>query len=282
MCVLLLAGSAGAQSVEEGGASAAAAFESATAPAMAAGTPTAQGGQTPVVQTTISCVSQPGQRELCAADTSAGVALDQIDGHGAMSSREEAGATTTTASGCRTAAAANSSRGKSTKVQTKGKAPEHVPNVGFLLYDGEKGQIYFRLFSYVRYLNQRNIDAIVHRLLRRRALGAAAAGHSAGEVLRAVLRLVPDAEVPLLPVRLVVERVAGRSRRRSSAAGNLSYVFNRFITVGGGITSLPTVRSTEGQFPYWLGRRRPDDRRRVLPRLVHQRRLGERRSLPRS
>jgi hypothetical protein len=36
-------------------------------------------------------------------------------------------------------------------------------------------------------------------------------------------------------------------------AGNLSYTFNRFVTVGGGITSLPTVRSTEGQFPYWLG-----------------------------
>jgi hypothetical protein len=36
-------------------------------------------------------------------------------------------------------------------------------------------------------------------------------------------------------------------------AGNLSYTFNRFATVGAGITSLPAVRSTEGQFPYWLG-----------------------------
>ncbi len=35
-------------------------------------------------------------------------------------------------------------------------------------------------------------------------------------------------------------------------AGNLSYVFSRFATVGGGITSLPSTRSTEGQFPYWL------------------------------
>src|SRR5262249_33385513 len=35
-------------------------------------------------------------------------------------------------------------------------------------------------------------------------------------------------------------------------AGNLSYTFSRFITFGTGITSLPTVRSTEGQFPYWL------------------------------
>ena len=36
-------------------------------------------------------------------------------------------------------------------------------------------------------------------------------------------------------------------------AGNLSWTFNRFVTVGVGITSLPSVRSTEGQFPYWLG-----------------------------
>jgi hypothetical protein len=36
-------------------------------------------------------------------------------------------------------------------------------------------------------------------------------------------------------------------------AGNLSWTFNRFVTVGAGITSLPSTRSTEGQFPYWLG-----------------------------
>ena len=33
-----------------------------------------------------------------------------------------------------------------------------MPNAGFLLFNGEKGQIYFRLFSYARYLNQRNLD----------------------------------------------------------------------------------------------------------------------------
>jgi len=46
-------------------------------------------------------------------------------------------------------------------------------------------------------------------------------------------------------------------------AGNLSYTFNRFVTFGAGITSLPAVRSTEGQFPYWSRRRRPHDRRRI-------------------
>jgi len=36
-------------------------------------------------------------------------------------------------------------------------------------------------------------------------------------------------------------------------AGNLTWNFNRHVSVGAGITSLPAVRSTEGQFPYWLG-----------------------------
>jgi len=35
-------------------------------------------------------------------------------------------------------------------------------------------------------------------------------------------------------------------------AGNISWTWNRFVTAGFGITSLPSTRSTEGQFPYWL------------------------------
>jgi hypothetical protein len=35
-------------------------------------------------------------------------------------------------------------------------------------------------------------------------------------------------------------------------AGNLSYTFNKHFKLTGGIMSLPGVRSTEGNFPYWL------------------------------
>jgi hypothetical protein len=35
-------------------------------------------------------------------------------------------------------------------------------------------------------------------------------------------------------------------------AGNLNYTFNDYLTVSGGITSLPGVRTTEGNFPFWL------------------------------
>ena len=43
--------------------------------------------------------------------------------------------------------------------EVKQSAPTYVPNGGFLLFDGEKGQIYIRLFSYARFLNQRSLDA---------------------------------------------------------------------------------------------------------------------------
>jgi hypothetical protein len=35
-------------------------------------------------------------------------------------------------------------------------------------------------------------------------------------------------------------------------AGNLSYAFNEHFVFAGGITSLPGVRTTEGNFPFWL------------------------------
>jgi hypothetical protein len=35
-------------------------------------------------------------------------------------------------------------------------------------------------------------------------------------------------------------------------AGNLNYVFNPYLTLGGGIDGLPGVRAVEGNFPFWL------------------------------
>ena len=65
--------------------------------------------------------------------------------------------------------------------------------------------------------------------------------------------LVPHAEDALLPLRLVVERIAGRSGAggwRGQHLVELQPVRERAAV---GITSLPRTRSTEGQFPYWLG-----------------------------
>jgi len=36
--------------------------------------------------------------------------------------------------------------------------PEYIGNLGFKIYESERAQIYMRLFSYARYLNQKDLD----------------------------------------------------------------------------------------------------------------------------
>ena len=143
-----------------------------------------------------------------------------IDRRGAMPARKDLGLRQTEHLGVgRLQRRVRRRAGRRSRRRRSRSRSSHVPNVGFLLFDGEKGQIYFRLFSYARYLNQRNLDESYVDAFGNTHDGAAAPGHPAAEVLRAVLGLVPDAEVPLLPLRLVVERVAGRSgagRRRAA------------------------------------------------------------------
>ena len=160
-----------------------------------------------------------GERRYCPATTSAGVALVRTAGTGPCLLGKTCGyddGGIWTSDGC----SGEFIAGQVAEEPTTPKPFEHIPNIGFLLYGGEKGQVYFRLFSYARYLNQRNIAAsytdffgVEHALQQRQ-------GHPAGEVLRAVQRMVLNAEVPVRPLRLVVECVArgsstGRRRRQS-------------------------------------------------------------------
>src|SRR5262245_62439623 len=109
-------------------------------------------------QITVSCASKAGERTQCAADTSAGVVLVRSTGTAACLLGKTWGYDQTSiwvADGCSADFATASTVDA---VSTKIGAPRHVPNAGFLLFDGEKGQMYLRLFSYARYLNQRNLD----------------------------------------------------------------------------------------------------------------------------
>src|SRR5436190_3483150 len=106
----------------------------------------------------ILCTSEPGERQFCAADTSAGVALVRSFGKAPCvrgESWDYDGTGIVVSDGCSGAFVAGEAV---QQIREKQGTPKYVPNAGFLLFDGEKGQIYFRLFSYVRYLNQRNID----------------------------------------------------------------------------------------------------------------------------
>jgi hypothetical protein len=222
--------------------------QDASTPQASAPSAAAQPPRTPQV----SCASKPGERTQCPADTSAGVVLVKSTGEAACLLGKTWGYDQTSiwvSDGCSAEFATTQTvEAAATKIG----APRHVPNVGFLLFDGEKGQIYLRLFTYARYLNQRNLDdsyvdafGVSHTVQRRQDIQlqkwfSPFSGWFLSPKFRYYLYVWSSNASQGDPAQVV-------------GAGNISWAFNRYVTVGAGITSLPSVRSTEGQFPYWLG-----------------------------
>jgi len=202
---------------------------------------------------TVPCVSKVGERILCAVDTSDGVALVRSTGVQACLLGKTWGYDDTgiwVSDGC----GGDFIAGKVVQPQipVKQRPMEHIPNVGFLLYSGEQGEIYFRLFSYARYLNQRSLDPTYTDSF----------GNTKTIQLRQDMQLqkffAPFSGWFLSPkFRYYLYVWSSNSSQGDPAqvvgAGNLSYNFNKLVNFGAGITSLPSTRSTEGQFPYWLG-----------------------------
>src|SRR4051812_19925236 len=86
---------------------------------------------------TVSCTSKPGDRTQCPADTSRGVVLVKSTGAAACLLGKTWGYDQTSvwvSDGC----SGEFATGTTADAQpTKVGAPKHVPNVGFLLFDGE-------------------------------------------------------------------------------------------------------------------------------------------------
>src|SRR6185436_8315395 len=200
----------------------------------------------------ITCASTPGKRTECPADTSRGVVLLRSRGEAPCLLGRTWGydqASVWVSDGC---SAEFATGAVADAKPTKPKAPTHIPNAGFLLVDDEKGQIYFRLFTYGRYLNQRNLDESY----------VDAFGNTKTIQRRQDIQLqkffAPFSGWFLTPKMRYYLYVWSSNASQGDPAqvvggGNLTWSFNRLVSVGVGITSLPTVRSTEGQFPYWLG-----------------------------
>ena len=199
----------------------------------------------------VTCSSTTG-RTHCPADTSAGVALVRSTGDAACLLGKTWGYDQNgvwVSDGCSGEFATGNAQPAK---EAERKTPRHVPNVGFLLFDGDKGQIYFRLFSYGRYLNQLNLDDSY----------VDAFGNTRTVVRRQDMQLQkwfsPFSGWYLTPkFRYYLYVWSANTSQGDGAqvvgAGNLTWSFNRHVALGVGITSLPSVRSTEGQFPYWLG-----------------------------
>ncbi|HEY6644070.1 hypothetical protein [Povalibacter sp.] len=130
--------------------------------------------------------------------------------------------------------------------------PEYIGNLGFKIYESERGQIYMRLFSYARYLNQKDLDPTYTDFFGNVKTVAQREDFQLNKFFLPFSGWFLD---PKWRYYLYVwsANTAQGDPAQVVGAGNLSYVANSHFTIGAGITSLPSVRSTEGQFPYWLG-----------------------------
>jgi len=214
---------------------------------------------------TLTCASAPGERQHCSGNTSSGVLLRRSLGEapcllGKSWGYDDSGVWVS--DGCTAefvvappapipAEPAEPAAAEPQPAATKA-SPEYIPNAGFRLYEGEKGQIYARLFSYARYLNQSGLDPSytdsfgdTHTVKQREDV----------QLNKFFLPFSGWFLTPKFRYYLYVwsSNPSQGDPAQVVGAGNLSYTFNRHVTVGAGITSLPSVRSTEGQFPYWLG-----------------------------
>src|SRR5262245_21008573 len=213
-----------------------------------------QGPPPQLQRLTITCESEVGTRKTCPADTAEGVVLVRSTGSAACLLGKTWGyddKSIWVADGCSGMFLVGTNIPEGIPMVQK-KSPSYVPNAGFPLFEGDKGQIYMRLFTYVRYLNQKGLDPTYTNFF------GTTSTIDQREDVQLTKFFLPFSGWFLTPkFRYYLYVWSSNASQGDPAqvvgAGNISWVFNRFVTLGGGITSLPIVRSTEGQFPYWLG-----------------------------
>lgn len=127
----------------------------------------------------------------------------------------------------------------------------YKPMLGSRIADTEYGDVNIRLYTYVRYLNQLGLDSNYTN-----AFGQTSTMDKRQDVQiqKVTIYFAGWFLDPKFRYFLYVwtNNASQGLGAQVVIAGNLSYNFNKHLTLLGGIMSLPGVRSTEGNFPFWL------------------------------
>ena len=234
---------------------------------------------------TITCSSKPGERQHCPADTSHGVVLARSAGAIALHARQDVGVRRPGRLGVgrmrRRLRGRPGDRGDDGEARAEEETPGLHPQRGVPDRRGREGRD-VRPALHLRPVPEPEGPGFeLHRLLRPHHRREAAAGRPAQQVLPGLPRLVPDPEVPLLPLRLEREHLAGRAR--PGGGRRVPELHVQPVRDPGWRHQRPSQRAQHrGPVPLLARDRQPADRGRVLPRLVHHRASGSRASSPRS
>jgi hypothetical protein len=128
----------------------------------------------------------------------------------------------------------------------------YTPNFGYKVANTELGDMSVSIYSYVRYLNQKNLAptytnyfGVTSTLQQRQDV----------QINKVQIKFLGWMLNPKLRYFLYAwtSNASQGLGAQVVLAGNLSYRFNNHFTLAGGIRSLPGTRSVEGNFPFWLG-----------------------------
>lgn len=133
----------------------------------------------------------------------------------------------------------------------RGEFGSYTPGSGFKLAKTGSGELNFRLYTYIRYLNQKSLDATFVNSRGDTSLIDRRQDIQFNKVNIQFHGWLFDPRFRYMTYVWTSNTSQGLGAQ-VVVAGNLNYAFSRHITIGGGIDALPGVRTTEGNFPYWL------------------------------
>jgi len=128
----------------------------------------------------------------------------------------------------------------------------YTPNLGFKVADTDYGDLSISIYSYARYLNQLGLDPTYTDAFGNVKSVQQRQDFQLNKVQIKLLGWILDPKF-----RYFLYAWSSNASQGLGAqvvlAGNLSYTFNKSVSIGAGIRSLPGTRSVEGNFPFWLG-----------------------------
>src|SRR4030081_190716 len=128
----------------------------------------------------------------------------------------------------------------------------YTPNFGYKVANTERGDLSISVYSYARYLNQLGLNATYTD-----AFGNVKTVQQRQDFQLQKVQIKFLGWILNPKFRYFLYAWSSNASQGLGAqvvlAGNLNYAFNKAISIGAGIRSLPGTRSVEGNFPFWLG-----------------------------
>lgn len=128
----------------------------------------------------------------------------------------------------------------------------YTPNLGFKIANTEYGDLNVSIYTYARYLNQKALQSTYTDAFGNTKNVQQRQDFQLQKVQIKLLGWIMNPKLRYFLYTWTSNPTQGQGAQ-VVVAGNLGYTFNKYLTVAAGITSLPGVRTTEGNFPFWLG-----------------------------